>query len=676
MIEQTVIPPARPQRPMMIKGLVPRLPERGHIKIGMKGEMITSQGGKQFQPPQKLDHFRVTTLERGKDGNFLLDAAFHEKYGERPTEIPVRLLYDSPELNYPTRYACFIGRTLWCTGDGESAIRLTTRPDELKTPNSIAPREVPCTCSRQEPTYQGSDRCKINGSLSVLIEGMGGIGGVWKFRTTSWNSVVGILSSMQFLRSVTSGVLANIPLVLRVQPKQATNPQSPTQSVTIYVVSLEFAGDIAELQQYAHQIALDRATTHMSITNIEEEARRVLMIEGPANTVLPGDNADEVVEEFYPEQVDAPVDAPARPTREQFAAPQAPLPIDAKNDSASPLSEAEEAELADIINSGDAAAKKGSQAFAKFWNAGETKAYRNELAPHLDAWAVVAKAADEPPGDPEPFEVVDMVGDVLLYPEAGNAVAAYRVALDEAEAAKGEAGLTPVWDNNQGLMRHLDELGMGDLTKELSTEYGERRQAAANREAAVREIAEKNAAGDRQLRDEAEQLAAKVFNIDPIPRGIGVVPLPDAGHDAAGDAATRAARPPLRQGKPASPSPAASQDAPVGDLLATGNTGASGAQETGAARAETRPRSNLWREKSYAIEPAKDRADHYDWPKYGADLAFLVTEAGHAELTQLRRDNGPWLALMRRENGDAARSLNEAIETRFTEIAADQEGGA
>src|ERR1700688_2255375 len=133
--QTTVIPPSRPHhRSMSIKGLVPRLPERGRIAIGMKGEMITSQRGNQFQPPQKLDHFRVTTLERGKDGNFLLDAASHAKYGERPTEIPVRLLYDDPVLNYPTRYACFIGRTLWCTGDGESAFRLTARPDELKKP--------------------------------------------------------------------------------------------------------------------------------------------------------------------------------------------------------------------------------------------------------------------------------------------------------------------------------------------------------------------------------------------------------------------------------------------------------------------------------------------------------------------------------------------------------------
>ena len=103
------IVPASGRRPNMIKGLVPSLPERGKIKIGIKGATIRSRRGVDFQPPQKLDHFVVTTLERGKDGNFLPDAALMERLGDKPTEIPVRLLYDDPTLNFPTRLACFVG---------------------------------------------------------------------------------------------------------------------------------------------------------------------------------------------------------------------------------------------------------------------------------------------------------------------------------------------------------------------------------------------------------------------------------------------------------------------------------------------------------------------------------------------------------------------------------------
>ena len=43
---------------------------------------------------------------------------------QKLTEIPVRLLYDDIDLNFPTRYSCYKGNQCWCTGDGERAQRL------------------------------------------------------------------------------------------------------------------------------------------------------------------------------------------------------------------------------------------------------------------------------------------------------------------------------------------------------------------------------------------------------------------------------------------------------------------------------------------------------------------------------------------------------------------------
>jgi hypothetical protein len=313
--DQTALPPiiAR-QRSLSIKNLTARMPERGKIKAGGKGAERQKQGGSgTYQMPVKYDHFVVTTLQRGQDGNFIKDTALHEKLGEKPTDIKVRLIYDDIALNFPTRYACFNGRTLWCSGDGESAQRLKADKKTYETVN--------CTCPRQDPVYAGNDKCKMNGNLSVLIHGAGGVGGIWSFRTTSYNSVIGLLSSMAFIRGVTGGVLANIPLTLTLRPKQATDPQGNQQ--TIYVAGLEFDGDIDDLQQIGHEIALHRATTHLSIEHIQDEARRVLMLAPPTNAVLLGDDPDDVVEEFYPEEI---ANAPARPTRAQFEAPTTPAP--------------------------------------------------------------------------------------------------------------------------------------------------------------------------------------------------------------------------------------------------------------------------------------------------------------------------------------------------------------
>jgi len=287
----------RPTGGIMIKGLTPALPERGKIKIGIKGETKRSQRGVEFQPPVKLDHFVVTTLERDRSGNFKMDSDVHNLLGSpKPTKIPISLLYDDPTLNFPTRYGCYHGRTLWCSGDGEAAMRLV---DE-KSDKPDAPRhQVECPCPRKEPYYKGQDRCKMNGVLSCLIDGAGGLGGVWKLRTTSYNTIVGILSSMAFLKSITGGPLAGIPFDLVIRPKQVADPEGRAQ--VVYVVGLEYAGNMTELRERGRLIALDRATTHLYIETIEDQARAALNAHTPT-VPLPGDTTDEIVEEFYPEQ--------------------------------------------------------------------------------------------------------------------------------------------------------------------------------------------------------------------------------------------------------------------------------------------------------------------------------------------------------------------------------------
>lgn len=279
----------RPQRSLIVKGLVPGLAERGKIKIGYKGQMIKSSKGTEFQPPKKLDHFLVTTLQRGEDGNFLRDEPLHQLLGDKPKRIPVRLLFDDIDLNFQCRYACFVGRTLWCTGDGESASRLV---------NANEPRQnVTCTCERIERDYQGKDKCKINGVLSAMIDGAHGVGGVWKFRTTSWNTVQGLLSSLALIKRITGGVLAGIPLSLTIQPKTVTTPDGST--LPVQVVSLEWAGSEEELQDIGYRLRRKQAEHHVRLEFVEQEARRLL---APPPESMSEEEAADMVEEHYPEQ--------------------------------------------------------------------------------------------------------------------------------------------------------------------------------------------------------------------------------------------------------------------------------------------------------------------------------------------------------------------------------------
>ena len=57
----------------MIKNLEPRPFSAGKIKIGKKGAVTQSAGGKSFALPEKIDHFLITRNERGEDGNYIPD---------------------------------------------------------------------------------------------------------------------------------------------------------------------------------------------------------------------------------------------------------------------------------------------------------------------------------------------------------------------------------------------------------------------------------------------------------------------------------------------------------------------------------------------------------------------------------------------------------------------------
>lgn len=272
-------------RPTGIKNLVPGLVERGKIKIGKKGAARQSQGGGTYQMPQKLDHFTVTTTERGADGNFLTDVTIMQMIGDKPKEIPVRLIYDDIALNFPSRYAAYAGKSLFCTGDGERA----------KQASASGPIMVQCPCQRQDPTYTGKDKCKPTGVLSVVIDGAEVVGGVWKFRTTSYNTVVGILSSLAMIQRISGGRLAGIPLVMKLSPKTVQDPTSGAQQV-VYIVSLEFRGSVSDLREQGYQALLQDKEHGARIEQLENSARLML-----AQRDEYEDDADEITDEFYPE---------------------------------------------------------------------------------------------------------------------------------------------------------------------------------------------------------------------------------------------------------------------------------------------------------------------------------------------------------------------------------------
>ena len=275
-------------KPIIQNIIRPTLAEFGKIKIGGKGETRKKNNSDDtWQIPVKYDHFVITTLVRGEDNNFIKDTALHqrllEKYGAEPKRIPIRLLYNDPAMNFPSRLVCYKGKTQVCSGDGENANRKTEQG--MKT--------VPCPCNHFGPEYEGTEPCKMNGVLSCVIEGTEKLGGVYKFRTTSFNSVQSITTSLFWIQNQTKGILAGLPLELVLNTKTGTNPKTG-KAEKIHYVTIEFIGNIQNLLSESTELQKQEAAYSREIKLIEAQAEEIVRNDMDSELSNP--------EEFYPEK--------------------------------------------------------------------------------------------------------------------------------------------------------------------------------------------------------------------------------------------------------------------------------------------------------------------------------------------------------------------------------------
>ncbi len=261
------------QKGLMIKNFVPRCAEIGGIRIGIKGDKTTSSG---FRLPEKLDHFIVTTPNKDKAGNFIIDDVM-SLLPENPRKLNIMLLYDDETMNFSTQFREIKGGRIVCSGDGEKAY------------DRRAGQEIICnidTC----PKYL-DNKCKLNGILSVILLDKPTIGGVYRFRTTGWNSVQSIMTSMLLIKTMTRGLLAMIPLTLTLTPKIVT-PKGAEKSHTIYFVNIEYHG--TNLLEKVLEVSKHRMLMQSEIMKLENQS---LLLAPESEEEL-----KDIQEEFYHEK--------------------------------------------------------------------------------------------------------------------------------------------------------------------------------------------------------------------------------------------------------------------------------------------------------------------------------------------------------------------------------------
>lgn len=233
--------------------LVPRLAELGKIKIGGRGEKRTGSGGTEFYIPKKFSHFVVTGRERGAngEGDFLRDNDVHGSVGEAPTELNCHLPFDEPSQVFQSQLQQYEGRTLrrWCDGVNCTEVG----PDTV----------TPCALQTEEGCA-----CKPYGRLQVILDDAPYVGGVYVFRTTSWESVRNIQTVLLELRS-RFGFLTGLPLMLKVYPAtdeyQDGNKRKTSKSWKVALVMRGTYQQALELAQTAEALRLGAGTEMKAI---------------------------------------------------------------------------------------------------------------------------------------------------------------------------------------------------------------------------------------------------------------------------------------------------------------------------------------------------------------------------------------------------------------------------
>lgn len=265
----------------MLKGLTITPPILGRISIGK----IVDKNGKRL--PEKDDQFTITSQIQSREGwlPHPYDEGLRKAQGGKIRSIPIRLMFNGPELNFRAEYTLFdrnTGRPL-CVGNGETCRR--------RTEEGIAP--FPCPSPDGCMLAKGG-ACKPYGRLNVVIGDDDPLGS-FIFRTTGFNSIRTLAARLHYFQAISGNLLSCLPLELRLRGKSTLQ----SYNTPIYYVDITVRSDLSmeETLAQARQIDTERKESGFDQNALDHAARL-----GLSNGAFE-DSEDEgsaVIEEFFP----------------------------------------------------------------------------------------------------------------------------------------------------------------------------------------------------------------------------------------------------------------------------------------------------------------------------------------------------------------------------------------
>lgn len=264
----------------MLKGLALTPPVLGRISIGK----VVERNGKRL--PEKDDQFTITSQVQSRDGWLLhpLNDELRQSKEDKLRSIPIRLLFNEPELNFRADYTLFdrqSGRPL-CVGNGETCKRAAQ--DGIQS--------LPCPSPDACPLAQGG-ACKPYGRMNVIIGDEDSLGS-FVFRTTGFNSIRTLAARLHYFQAISGNRLACLPLDLRLRGKSTR--QSHGTPIFYVDLTIRAGMDMSEALQKASELDTQRQTVGFDQRALDDAARR-----GFGNGAFEDSEEDShvLIEEFF-----------------------------------------------------------------------------------------------------------------------------------------------------------------------------------------------------------------------------------------------------------------------------------------------------------------------------------------------------------------------------------------
>ena len=263
----------------MIKGLAITPPILGRISIGR----VVEKNGKRV--PEKDDQFTITSQIQNKEGwvKHPLDEQLRAQApNQKLRSIPVRMLFNDPDLNLRAEYSLFdrqTGRPV-CVGNGETCQRMTAKGVE----------QHPCPSPDLCALAQGG-HCKPYGRLYANLDQSDEMGS-FIFRTTGFNSIRTLAARLRYYHAASNGLLSCLPLQLTLRGKSTT--QSYRQPVYYVDLTLRDGTDLQSAIQTAQEIH-----QHSQQAGFNQKALDQIASEGLKNAQFIQEPM-EILDEFYP----------------------------------------------------------------------------------------------------------------------------------------------------------------------------------------------------------------------------------------------------------------------------------------------------------------------------------------------------------------------------------------